>query len=128
LDLCTSLRVITIPANLEVIQANLFTSCRSLHQLIFELPSRLRQFALPSNDFDPLDIPDSVEVLSAGLLAPGSKSLLLQFGRESQLKKLEIDTCCSSILFLYHRGPYNRAFVRLHENTLRKFRSEFDRI
>jgi hypothetical protein len=77
LDQCRSLRVITIPANLEVIQANLFASCYSLHQLIFEIPSRLRQLVLPPNDFDPLDIPDSVEVLSAGVRAPGSKSLLL---------------------------------------------------
>jgi hypothetical protein len=126
---CRSLRAITIPANLEVIEPILFAWCNSLRQLIFEIPSRLRQFALPPADFDPLDIPDSVEVLFAGVLRPCHKSRVLQFGPESRLKSLRISSHSPSYVLpsLPTQPPTpNSAFVRLHENTLRRFRPAFE--
>jgi hypothetical protein len=123
--------VITIPADLEVIESTLFDSCNSLRQLIFEMPSRLRQFALPPCHFDPICSPDSVEVVSAE--SPSSKSLLLQFGPESRLNRLKINSPVIEIPedVSFHRGilarpPPNRAFLRLHEQSLRRFRSEFE--
>jgi hypothetical protein len=123
--------VITIPADLEVIESTLFDSCSSLRQLIFEIPSRLRQLALPPCHFDPICIPDSVEVLSAEPLC--SKSTLLQFGPESRLNRLKINSPVIEIPqdVRFHHGilsrpPPNRAFVRLHEKSLRRFRCEFE--
>jgi hypothetical protein len=115
LDRCGSLRVITIPANLEEIESSVFALCNSVSQLIFEMPSRLRRLALPPSNFDPLCIPDSVEVVSAPSLC-GRNPLLLQFGRESRLTILDIS----------HPARRNRVFVHLHEQTLRTFRCAFE--
>jgi hypothetical protein len=126
---CISLRVITFPASMEVIEASLFVWCNSLRQLIFEMSSRLRELGLPPSAFDPLCIPDSVEVLSADVLGPGRKSRVLQFGQESRLKRLRISSHSPSYVLPSLPTPHptpNSAFVRLHENTLRRFRPEFE--
>jgi hypothetical protein len=69
---CSALATFCIPAQVEQISEGSFNYCaslveltfESLAQLIFDLPSRLRQFDVPPSDFGSLCIPDSVEILS----------------------------------------------------------------
>jgi hypothetical protein len=121
---CSSLRSLALPARLEIVACIAFSDCKSLCELIFDLPSHLKQLDLPPSDFGSLCIPDCVEILFGGIGKQAGQRRLLEFGRASNLIKVEL------------RRPVNRwvrnadtksdSFLRLSEGVLRRFRCQFE--
>jgi hypothetical protein len=118
---CGSLRSFVIPAQLEILARGVFGNCQSLCELIFEIPSHLKQLDLPPSEFGTLCIPDSVKFVCALVgIRPGQKRLL-QFGPESSWMTID----------LRHVGHFwapagSNSFVRLSEKVLRRFRCQFE--
>jgi hypothetical protein len=124
-SLCRSLRSFVIPAQVEIIGLRAFRGCKSLCELIFDLPSRLEQLDLPPSKFGSLSIPDSVEIVQGGIGKQDGQRRLLQFGRESRLVTIELMHCVEPLI---PRRGYTESdlFVRLSEEVLRRFRSQFE--
>jgi hypothetical protein len=123
---CRSLPSLVIPAQLEIMAYDVFLGCTSLSELIFDLPSRLRQLDLPPSEFGYLSIPDSEEVVFGNIGKRDGQHRLLQFGRESSLKRIE----------LWHETNFRdrgsdtkvNSFVDLSEEVLRRFRCQFEEL
>jgi hypothetical protein len=121
---CLSLPSLVIPAQLEIMACGVFRGCTSLRNLIFDLPSRLKQLDLPPSEFGSLCIADCVEVVFGGIGKQNNRLRLLQFGRESRLTTIELnhpgDFLCMD------PGSKSDSFVRLPEEILRRFRCKFE--
>jgi hypothetical protein len=125
---CDSLSLFVVPAQLEIIDANIFAGCDSVSQLIFEIPSGLRNLHLPMDDFVSLSIPDSVEGLTGLLRKCKGHNRLLEFSPESRLMKIQLSRSINPWEYgLTVGGPEGLAvFVCLSEGTLRRFRCSFE--
>jgi hypothetical protein len=109
LDKCRSLRKFCIPGQLEAIDWDLFSDCKLLTELIFEVPSQLKELELPPNEFGRLSIPDSVGVIWVPLRGRPVRTCVLQFGDKSNVKEITFD---------------RDMFFRFSEAQLRRLRSK----
>jgi hypothetical protein len=69
---------------------SLFCDSASITQLAFDLPSKLRSLDLPASHLGNIGIPDSVEFISGAVGRLGRQRRLLEFGRESRLKRISL--------------------------------------
>jgi hypothetical protein len=121
---CCSLRSFVVPPQLEIMGCGVFRDCTSLCELIFDLPSCLKQLDLPPGKFGCFCIPDCVEIVFGGVLKQKGQQRLLQFGRESSLMRLELG---QQLAFLDREtSAESDSFVRLPEEVLRRFRCQFE--
>jgi hypothetical protein len=123
---CSSLRQITIPSQLEIIPPALFLDCESLCQIIFEPSSRLKRLDLPTAEFGSLNIPDSVEIVSAVFGTLEGQSRLLRFGRESRLREILPNERWAAWRTSFKEGPTKTLSLHLSEDTLRRFHCQFE--
>jgi hypothetical protein len=121
---CSSLRSLALPAQLEIVACGAFSDCKSLCELIFDLPSRLKQLDLPPSEFGSLCIPDCVEIIFGGIGKQDGQRRLLQFGRASNLIKVELRHLLD--VMNRDRDAESDSFLRLSEEVLRRFRSVFE--
>jgi hypothetical protein len=125
-DDCHALRRLVIPALLQIMDFCALFGCESLRELIFETPSNLKQLDLPPSDFGTLWIPDSVEVVRGSIGSQADRSRVLQIGRESRLREIDLATF-ESLSFISIVGePGNQVFVCLSEEVMRRFRYKFE--
>jgi hypothetical protein len=120
---CAAISQLRIPRLLEVLQGNAFDGCTSLSSLTFGPQSRLREiagFAPWQWKMTEFDIPDSVERLSFNLVESDdglARGFVVNIGLESRLRELgKIQPVADQVA----------AFVRLHEQTLRRFREDLE--
>jgi hypothetical protein len=120
--LCCSLRSIALPARLETIACGAFRNCGAVCELIFEIPSRLKELDLPPGEFGSLCIPDSVEVVYGGIGKIEGQRRLLQFGRESRVMQIELRGPVDIWAVCPYEQVESNAFVDLSKEVLRRFR------
>jgi hypothetical protein len=104
----------------------IFRGCTSLRELIFDLPSCLKQLDLPPSEFGSLSIPDSVEVVFGGIGKQKSQLRLLRFGRESSLMTIELRHEWDSWTANVGGDADSNSFLYLPEKVLRRFRCQFE--
>jgi hypothetical protein len=128
---CSSLLLVHIPAHLEMLGPGSFGDCTqprrldgSSFQLIFEVPSRLKQLSLPPGDFGSLAVPDSVECVTGPIGDLTQHTRLLRFGHESRLREIRFTNRRYTWGSYSRRNPLVTVFVYLPEVVLRRFRSE----
>jgi hypothetical protein len=121
---CCSLRSFVVPAQLEIMGYGVFRGCTSLCELIFEVPSRLKQLDLPPSEFGSLFIPDCVEVVFSNIGRRDGQRRLLQFGRESSLKRIELINL--EDFWDEDVSTEGNSFMDLSEEVLRRFRCQFE--
>jgi hypothetical protein len=118
--------LLVLPAQLELLHVGTFSSCISLCQLIFEIPSHLKQLDLPPTEFGSLCIPDSVEVVFGSIGKLGYQSRRLEFGRDSCLREIDLREPTPFWAWGMTAMSGNDVFVRLSEGALRRFRCNFE--
>jgi hypothetical protein len=137
---CISLKAIRIPASSVSISEVDLSCCSSLSMLAFDSPSQLQQFSFyPPPSLASVEIPDSVEFLRCIVKSESSRGRVLNFGRESQLRRLDI----SSGRYWRWGNPFSRTdrkrkwpvpkmgpgrtlFVRMPESVLRAVRLKIE--
>jgi hypothetical protein len=125
--LCPSLRSIIIPAHLELVHLEAFGGCTSLCELVFEVPSHVKELALPPSEFGSLSIPDSVERILGRIAKIGRQNRVLHFGRDSRLRAIDFALIPQWPLETLIEADAD-VFLRLPEMLLRGFRCQFERL
>jgi hypothetical protein len=108
-----NVRSVTIPASVEVIKPQAFSSCFLLERLEFAPNSKLRELnGFCDTGIAELDIPDSVEIIGAGSFCPCRKLRMVRFGQNSRLRKVG--------------ARLKHGFMRYTERYLKHARDEFE--
>jgi hypothetical protein len=123
---CTSLPSLVIPVELESIACNVFCSCTSLCELLFDDHSCLKQLDLPPSEFESLCIPDCVEAVSGGIGSRGGQRRLLHFGGKSCSASIELRHAVDLWSTKQNTGTEGDSFLVLSEKILPRFWCQFE--
>jgi hypothetical protein len=104
-----------------------FSFFDGLSELTFESPSKLEWLELIACPrLNSVDIPDSVQMLRGDIALEGDRHFVVNFGRQSCLEHVEMFAIyIRSNADRDNRRAY-RAFLRLGELSLKRFRSTLD--
>jgi hypothetical protein len=109
-----------------IIACGVFRGCSSLCELIFDIPSRLKQLDLPSSEFGILYIPDCAEVVFGGIGKQEGQLRLLHFDGESRLMQISLRHPVHVRSINQSADTESDSFVHLPEKVLRRFRFQFE--
>jgi hypothetical protein len=116
---CTRLSSLSIPASVETIGESAFSLCDSLVTLNIGQMSRLRLLLdIPPVWTGMIELPDSVEIVRASSPTKKSSKLMLKFGRESKLERLDI--------WMRPRPAARRVFLGVPCRVMKRMRSDFE--
>jgi hypothetical protein len=108
-----NIRSVTIPASVEVIKRDAFSSCFLLERLEFAPCSRLKELnGFRDTGMWELDSPDSVEVIGPGTFRPCRHLRIVRFGVDSRLRSV--------------KARLKHAIMRYTERYLKIARCEFE--